>query len=159
MKAQTQATCTPHKKSSLLAAVCALSLLALAPMAASADDKSAMDKKSMPMDHSKMDHSKMDHSNMDGMKHMDGMSMTGNTDVDFAANMKMHHQMGIDMAKAEIKNGKDPQMVKMAKAIVATQTKESAAFDKYLKANKATMPDDMEMPEKKAMTDGMSMPK
>jgi len=154
MKAQTQATCTPHKKSSLLAAVCALSLLALAPMAANADDKSAMDKKSMPMDHSKMDHS-----NMDGMKHMAGMSMTGNADVDFAANMKMHHQMGIDMAKAEIKNGKDPQMVKMAKAIVATQTKESAAFDKYLAANKATMPDDMEMPEKKAMTDGMSMPK
>ncbi|TAM26633.1 MAG: DUF305 domain-containing protein [Nevskiaceae bacterium] len=123
-------------------------------MAANADDKSAMDKKSMPMDHSKMDHS-----NMDGMKHMAGMSMTGNADVDFAANMKMHHQMGIDMAKAEIKNGKDPQMVKMAKAIVATQTKESAAFDKYLAANKATMPDDMEMPEKKAMTDGMSMPK
>ena len=154
MKAQAQATCTPHKKTSLLAAVCALSLLALAPMAANADDKSAMDKKSMPMDHSKMDHS-----NMDGMKHMAGMSMTGNADVDFAANMKMHHQMGIDMAKAEIKNGKDPQMVKMAKAIVATQTKESAAFDKYLAANKATMPDDMEMPEKKAMTDGMSMPK
>lgn len=154
MKAQTQATCTPHKKSSLLAAVCALSLLALAPMAANADDKSAMDKKSMPMDHSKMDHSKMD-----GMKHMEGMSMTGNVDYDFAANMKMHHQMGIDMAKAQIKNGKSPQMVKMAKAIVVGQTKESAAFDKYLMANKASMPDSMKMPEKKDMPEGMSMPK
>jgi len=159
MKAQTQATCTPHKKSSLLAAVCALSLLALAPMAANADDKSAMDKKSMPMDHSKMDHSKIDHSKMDGMKHMEGMSMTGNVDYDFAANMKMHHQMGIDMAKAQIKNGKSPQMVKMAKAIVVGQTKESAAFDKYLMANKASMPDGMKMPANGSMPAGMSMPK
>lgn len=154
MKTQTQALCIPHKNSSLLAAVCALSLLALAPMAAHADDKSAMDKKSMPMDHSKMDHSKMD-----GMKHMEGMSMTGNVDYDFAANMKMHHQMGIDMAKAQIKNGKSPQMVKMAKAIVATQTKESAAFDKYLAANKASMPDGMKMPANESMPAGMSMPK
>ena len=154
MKAQTQATCTPHKKSSLLAAVCALSLLALAPMAANADDKSAMDKKSMPMDHSKIDHSKMD-----GMKHMEGMSMTGNVDYDFAANMKMHHQMGIDMAKAQIKNGKSPQMVKMAKAIVVGQTKESAAFDKYLMANKSSMGDGMKMPANESMPAGMSMPK
>lgn len=154
MKAQAQATCTPHKKTSLLAAVCALSLLALAPMAANADDKSAMDKKSMPMDHSKIDHSKMD-----GMKHMEGMSMTGNVDYDFAANMKMHHQMGIDMAKAQIKNGKSPQMVKMAKAIVVGQTKESAAFDKYLMANKSSMGDGMKMPANESMPAGMSMPK
>lgn len=154
MKPQTKLASPNQKKSSVFFAACAISLLALASTTAGAQQNPPADMKSMPMDHSKMDHA-----NMDGMKHMEGMSMTGNADYDFAANMKMHHQMGIDMANAEIKNGKNPQMVKMAKAIVATQTKESAAFDKYLAANKATMPDGMKMPEKKAMPEGMSMPK
>ena len=135
---------SPHQKtSSVLFAVCAVGLLALASTTAGAQQNASADMKSMPMDHSKMDH----HANREGMKHMEGRSMTGHVDVDFAANMTRHHQMGIDMAKAEIKNGKNPQMVKMAKAIVASQTKEVAAFEKYLAAHKATMPDGMSMPK------------
>lgn len=149
MHTNTKLTWRAHNKSSSFAAVCALGLLALAPTVSMAQEAPAMDMKSMPMDHSKMD----------GMKHMEGMSMTGNADYDFAANMKMHHQMGIDMAKAEVKNGKNPQMVKMAKAIVATQTKEAAAFEKYLAANKAAMPADMKMPDHKAMPESMPMPR
>lgn len=80
-----------------------------------------------------MDSSKM--GDMKGMKGMDGMSMTGDADYDFAVNMKKHHQMALDMAQGEVKDGKNPQMVKMAKSIIATQTKEIAAFDRWLAAN------------------------
>ncbi len=78
----------------------------------------------------------MDHSKMDGMKHMDGMSMTGDVDYDFAANMRMHHQMAVDMSEAELKNGKDPQMLQMAKDIIAAQKKEITVLGEWLNANK-----------------------
>ena len=56
----------------------------------------------------------------------------GDPDVDFAMMMRMHHQGANDMANAEMSNGKDPQMKKMAKAIVSAQKKEIAQFDAYL---------------------------
>jgi uncharacterized protein (DUF305 family) len=77
----------------------------------------------------------MDHSKM-GMKHMDGMSMTGDTDYDFAANMRMHHQMAVDMSEAELKNGENPEMLQMAKSIIAAQKKEIAELDRWLAAHK-----------------------
>ena len=63
---------------------------------------------------------------------MTSMPMSGNPDIDFAMMMRIHHQGAIDMANAELTNGKDPQMKKMAKAIVAAQKKEIAQFDAYL---------------------------
>ena len=63
---------------------------------------------------------------------MTSMPMSGDPDVDFAMMMRMHHQGAIDMANAELSNGKDPQMKKMAKAIVSAQKKEIAQFDAYL---------------------------
>ena len=70
------------------------------------------------------------------MKDMSGkmtsMPMSGDPDVDFAMMMRIHHQGAIDMANAELSNGKDPQMKKMAKAIVSAQKKEIAQFDAYL---------------------------
>lgn len=119
----------------------------LSPTWVSAQE-SGSDNKTTPtqqMDHSKMGgkHNdikttptqQMDHSKMGDM-HMDGMSMTGNTDYDFAVNMRKHHQMGIDMMQPEIKNGKDPKMVQMAKDMVATQKKEIAVLDQWIAANK-----------------------
>ena len=87
----------------------------------------------------------MHHDTMECSHGAAGMSMTGNADYDFAANMKMHHQMGIQMAKTQIKNGKNPEMLKMAKAIVANQTKETATLDTYLAANKALKPNGVTM--------------
>ena len=78
----------------------------------------------------------MDHSKMGGMKHMEGMSMTGDVDYDFAANMRMHHQMAVDMSQAELKNGKNPQMLQMAKDIIAAQKKEITVLDQWMKAHK-----------------------
>ncbi|MDI1237398.1 MAG: DUF305 domain-containing protein [Polaromonas sp.] len=66
---------------------------------------------------------------------MSSMKMTGNTDVDFAMMMRIHHVGAIDMAQAELRDGKDPQMKKMAKAIIAAQKKEIAQFDKFLAKN------------------------
>ena len=68
----------------------------------------------------------------DGNDKMSAMQMTGNTDVDFAMMMRMHHQGAIDMAQAELRDGKEPQMRKMAKDIIAAQKKEIAQFDKFL---------------------------
>ena len=63
---------------------------------------------------------------------MSSMPMSGDQDVDFAMMMRIHHQGAIDMANAELSNGKDPQMKKMAKAIVSAQKREIAQFDAYL---------------------------
>ena len=63
---------------------------------------------------------------------MNSMPMSGNPDLDFAMMMRIHHQGAIDMANAELSNGKDPQMKKMAKSIVSAQKKEIAQFDAYL---------------------------
>ena len=63
---------------------------------------------------------------------MTATKSTGNSDVDFAAMMRVHHQAAITMAEAELQNGKDPQMRAMAKDIIRAQKKEIAAFDKFL---------------------------
>ena len=63
---------------------------------------------------------------------MASMQMMGNTDMDFAMMMRVHHQGAIDMAEAELRDGKDPGRRKMAKAIIAAQKKEIAQLDKFL---------------------------
>ena len=71
----------------------------------------------------------------DNNEKMSSMKMTGNADVDFAMMMRIHHLGAIDMAQAELRDGKDPQMKKMATAIIAAQKKEIAQFDKFLAKN------------------------
>ncbi len=66
------------------------------------------------------------------MKNMDSMKMTGDTDVDFATMMKMHHQGAIDMAQMELQSGKDAKMRSMAKRIIKDQQKEIKEFDQWL---------------------------
>lgn len=73
---------------------------------------------------------------MMGMEEMQKMSMTGNTDKDFAMMMKIHHQQALNMAEMELKNGKSSEMKAMAKQIIATQKKEIAQFDKWLAKQK-----------------------
>lgn len=75
-------------------------------------------------------------SRMDEMQsQMMAMKSTGNPDVDFAMMMRMHHQGAITMAEAQLRDGKDPQMKKMARNSIATQKKEIAILDKYLAKN------------------------
>ena len=52
--------------------------------------------------------------------------MTGNADQDFVAGMLPHHGGAVDMARVEIQYGKDREMLKLARGIVAAQEKEIA---------------------------------
>ena len=73
---------------------------------------------------------------MMGMEGMQKMSMSGDTDKDFATMMKMHHQQALNMAEMELANGKSAEMKAMAKQIIAAQKKEIAQFDKWLAKQK-----------------------
>ena len=86
------------------------------------------------MDMKGMDMKGMDMQAMmkDNNDKMSGMKMTGKPDVDFAMMMRIHHQGAIDMARAELRDGKAPEMRKMAKDIIAAQKKEIAQLDKFL---------------------------
>lgn len=132
----------PLRSASAFALTAAIGVSALSLPTSLAHAQEAQQKGAMPMPSSSMDHSKMA-----GMKGMEGMSMTGNADYDFAINMKMHHAMALDMAKAEINDGKNADMVKMAKSIVSSQSKEIGAFDRWLAAHPKPAQDGMSMPK------------
>jgi uncharacterized protein (DUF305 family) len=67
---------------------------------------------------------------MDGMSKMQqdmvSAPMIGDPDQDFVAMMLPHHEGAVDMAKVELKYGKDPEMLKLAQDIVASQSRERA---------------------------------
>ena len=66
-------------------------------------------------------------------KMMQGMDvpLTGDADKDFVAGMIPHHEGAIDMARVELRYGKDPAMKKLARDIVAAQDKEIALMKKW----------------------------
>ena len=53
---------------------------------------------------------------------------TGDIDADFVAMMVPHHQGAIDMAKAELRYGKNEQLRRLAQEIIVTQQQEIAAM-------------------------------
>ena len=73
---------------------------------------------------------------MMGMDGMQKMTMSGDTDKDFALMMKMHHQQALNMAEMELAHGKSAEMKAMAKQIIVAQKKEIAQFDKWLAKQK-----------------------
>ena len=73
---------------------------------------------------------KQAHMNM--MKDMH-MEFTGDADKDFAASMIKHHQGGIEMAKIQLKHGKDAEMRKMAEKLIKEQGEDNKAFAAWLK--------------------------
>jgi uncharacterized protein (DUF305 family) len=63
---------------------------------------------------------------------MASMKMSGDADVDFAMMMRIHHLGAIDMAQAQLRDGKNAQMRRMAKNIIAAQKKEISELDKFI---------------------------
>ncbi len=120
-----------------LAPVTALYLVSAAAQAQSSP--SAAPSSSMPQGHMQQGvagSEGMKEAMMTGMDSMQKMSMSGDTDKDFAMMMKIHHQQAVDMAKMELTHGRSPAMKAMAKQIIAAQKKEIAQFDQWLAKQK-----------------------
>jgi uncharacterized protein (DUF305 family) len=60
------------------------------------------------------------------------IELTGDPDVDFALGMIPHHQGAIDMARALLEHGEDPEMRVLAEAIIAAQQREIAFLRSWL---------------------------
>ena len=66
------------------------------------------------------------------------MSLTGDPDRDFVTLMIPHHQGAIDMAKALLLYGKDPQLGRLAQEIITDQQSEIQLMQLWLKQHGAS---------------------
>lgn len=67
------------------------------------------------------------------MKMMQGMPpYTGDADIDFNKQMRVHHLAAIDMAEAQLANGQDAATKALAQKIISDQKKEVAQIDAWL---------------------------
>lgn len=60
-----------------------------------------------------------------------GRAYTGDTDKDFVSHMIPHHEGAVSMAKIELQYGKDPELRKMAEAIIKAQDDEIAFMKQW----------------------------
>lgn len=77
--------------------------------------------------------SELEHSMQAMHEAMSSVKSTGNNDVDFVQLMLPHHQAAIDMAKAELLHGKDPQMRRLAQEIITDQQSEIELMQLWLR--------------------------
>lgn len=74
----------------------------------------------------------MHEQNMSGMRAMQSMQPTDDTDKDFAMMMPAHHQQAMDMAKVHVEHGKSPELKAMARKIMSDQQMQIAQLDAWL---------------------------
>jgi len=60
---------------------------------------------------------------------------TGDIDFDYAANMRMHHQVAVEMSQAQIRNGSNKLLRNMALHIIAEHNNEIAKLDRWMAAH------------------------
>jgi hypothetical protein len=77
---------------------------------------------------------------------MGEVKQSGNSDVDFVRLMLPHHQAAIDMAKAQLLYGKDPQMRRLAQEIITDQQLEIELMQRWLKQRESTQPKENQPP-------------
>jgi uncharacterized protein (DUF305 family) len=66
------------------------------------------------------------------MHHAMKAALTGDVDRDFVASMIPHHQGAVEMAEIVLKNGSDPEVKKLAEAIIASEKAEIAQLQEWL---------------------------
>jgi uncharacterized protein (DUF305 family) len=66
---------------------------------------------------------------------MGAIEPSGNDDVDFARLMLPHHRAALDMARAQLQYGKDPEMRRLAQKIITGQQVEIGVMQRWLKQN------------------------
>lgn len=73
---------------------------------------------------------------MSGMQDSMHAGMTENDpDAAFAKGMVPHHTGAVEMAKIELKYGKDPQMRALAEKVIQTQSQEIAEMNAWIAAH------------------------
>ena len=86
-------------------------------------------------------------SNMEKMhRAMASVEPSGNSDVDFVSLMLPHHQGAIDMAKAQLLYGTDPQMRRLAQEIITDQQSEIALMQLWLQQHRPSSPKESQAP-------------
>jgi len=70
---------------------------------------------------------------MAAMMH-DAPAYTGDADVDFLRQMRVHHIAAVAMAQAELAHGKDRQARRLAQEVIAAQRREIAVINRWLAA-------------------------
>ncbi len=66
----------------------------------------------------------------------DSTPIYNDIDKDFAAQMIPHHQSAVDMAKAYLKFGQMPELQKLCRGIITSQSQEIDWLKKWLAANR-----------------------
>jgi uncharacterized protein (DUF305 family) len=72
------------------------------------------------------------------MHHDMAIEFTGDPDIDFARGMIAHHQGAIDMARALLEYGEDPEIRALAEGIIGAQEKEIAFLRSWLEQHGQT---------------------
>lgn len=72
---------------------------------------------------------------------MEAAEPSGNDDVDFVNLMLPHHQAAVDMARAELLHGSDPQMRRLAQEVIADQASEIQLMQLWLRQHDANSHD------------------
>lgn len=63
----------------------------------------------------------------------DAPPYTGDTDIDFMQQMRVHHVAAVAMARTELAHGKDAEARALAQAVIDAQQKEIAQIDAWLR--------------------------